>query len=65
MKTLSISELQCISGGDTVDAFCGGFAAVASVYAAGVYFNFWNPVGWTAGAAGVLIGLGCGAYYLV
>lgn len=65
MRTISISELQLISGGDTVNAFCIGFGSVASVYGAGVYLNLWNPVGWTAGAAGALIGVGCAAYYLI
>lgn len=58
MKILSLDELSEIQGGK-IDAFCAGFGAVAAIYGAGLVVNLWNPVGWTAGAAAAVIGLGC------
>ena len=60
MKELSLNQLEIIGGSnDTVSAFCAGFGAVAVAYEIGVLANWWNPVGWTAGAIGVAIGAGC------
>jgi hypothetical protein len=61
-RQLSILEMSSITGGDNVDNFCAGFGAVSSVYMVGVWANWWNPVGWSAGAAAVLIGGGCALY---
>lgn len=65
MRELSISEIEIISGGDSIDNFCAGFGIVASVYGLGALANWWNPVGQSALVAGGIIGVGCAAYALV
>ncbi|GJH40359.1 hypothetical protein RCZ04_09090 [Capnocytophaga sp. HP1101] len=64
MKKLNLIEMESIKGGDKIDNFCDGFAAVAAVYEIGVLANLWNPVGWGATIAGAAIGAGCVAYGL-
>ncbi|MFD0863641.1 hypothetical protein ACFQ1M_15600 [Sungkyunkwania multivorans] len=59
MKTIELSKLEAIQGGDFVDGFCAGFAVVAGGYAVGVAANLWNPVGWVGTAVGGVIGVGC------
>jgi hypothetical protein len=61
-KVLNFTEMESISGGNTVDNFCAGFGAVSAVYAVGVAVNWWNPIGWGGTIAGIVVGAGCGLY---
>jgi hypothetical protein len=61
-QTLNLMDMETVSGGNAVDNFCAGFGAVAGVYAVGILANWWNPVGWSAGAIGTVVGAGCGIY---
>ncbi|GHB45494.1 hypothetical protein [Mongoliitalea lutea] len=62
MRKLDEIQLEQISGGDRVTAFCAGFAASSAIYAAGAVFNWWNPIG----PAGILtisaVGVACAIY---
>ncbi|WP_282069238.1 hypothetical protein [Olleya namhaensis] len=50
MKTINLEQYESISGGnDIVDGLCTA-AGIASIVA---MTNFWNPVGWVAGALAV------------
>jgi uncharacterized membrane protein YkgB len=62
MKELHVLQLETISGGDRVTAFCNGFGVAATVYGLGAVANLWNPIGWagTIGLAAAVIG--CAAY---
>jgi hypothetical protein len=64
MKNLEIENMLNYHGGDGVDQFCAGFGVVAATYGAGVWLNWWNPVGQTALGIGVLIGASCAVYAL-
>jgi hypothetical protein len=64
MKNIKIEQMQFITAGDTVDAFCAGFGAGTLIYVGGVAANFWNPVGWAGGLTLTAITAGCAAYAL-
>jgi hypothetical protein len=62
-KTMDLEKMELINGGmDKIDSFCAGFGAAVGVYAVGIWANWWNPVGWSTGAAAVLIGGSCALY---
>lgn len=61
---LSLEQMQTVTAGGKIDAFCLGVDAVAGVYALGLWANWWNPVGWTAGTIGGIIGGACLIYQL-
>ena len=44
-EVLNLEQTSIISGGGS---FCTGFGLASGVFAAGVWLNWWNPVGWTA-----------------
>jgi len=63
-QTLSLDQMQTVTAGGKIDSFCLGYEAAAGVYALGVWANIWNPVGWTAGTIGGIIGGACLIYQL-
>lgn len=65
MKELDELKLEQVSAGDGVTAFCSGFSMGVGVYVLGTATNFWNPVGWGAGVAIAVIGVGCAVYWKI
>ncbi len=63
MKNLSTCEMETYIGGNFVSGLCEGIAAGSAVYAAGVFFEWWNPVGWVSGTM-LVADLACAAYGL-
>ena len=51
-------------GGKAITSFCLGFGSIYAGYGFGAWMNWWNPMGQTAIAAGVIVGLACGAHEL-
>ena len=50
MKTLELTKMEELQGGDFVGGVCGGIGAASAVYAIGLSTNWWNPVGWVSAA---------------
>lgn len=64
-NTLDFKKMENIGGGGrAITSFCLGFGSIYAGHAFGAWMNWWNPMGQTAIAAGVIVGLACGAHEL-
>jgi hypothetical protein len=63
-NTLDFKKMENIGGGRAISNFCLAFGSVYAGYAVGAWLNWWNPMGQTAIAAGVIIGAACTVHEL-
>lgn len=55
-EVLNLEQTSIISGGGS---FCTGFGLASGVFAAGVWLNWWYPVGWVGQVVIVGVGIAC------
>lgn len=61
MKELSFEKMDVLNGGGVISNTCRYLALGSGMYALGLAFHWWNPVGWVS--AGFIVGnLACGIY---
>lgn len=58
-RVLTINEMAGVSASGKFANFCKGFAAAEVIYGVGILANWWNPVGWGAGATALTINAAC------